>query len=172
MLTQGRTIGIILVAVGLLIAVGAAVCLTPSLAEGKLRLSGFVLGVVLAFVFITLPLVAAGVFLFVRGQAEARQLAEVAKEKRLLNMVQTQGRVAVSDAAVELDVPLEQVKAYIYDLVGKNLFTGYINWEEGVLYARQASEMRTTRCPHCGGVRELVGKGVVKCPYCGSELFL
>jgi DNA-directed RNA polymerase subunit RPC12/RpoP len=172
MTTQGRTIGILFIIVGLVIVLGAAVCLSPSLVEGKLRASGFALGVALAFVFITLPLVAVGVFMLIRGQSEARQMAEVTKEKKLLNMVQSRGKVKVADAAIELDVPLDQVKNYLYDLVGKNLFIGYINWQEGVLYAKQASEMRTTKCPHCGGERELVGKGLVKCPYCGSELFL
>ena len=172
MIGQGKTIGVIFIIVGLVIALGAAACLTPSLLEGQLRLSGLALGVTLAFVFVTLPLVVVGVFLFVRGQAETRQMAEVIKEKRLLNMVRTRGRLQVDDAAIELDVPREQVKNYLYDLVGKELFTGYINWEEGVLYAREASQMRTTVCPHCGGKRELVGKGIVKCPYCGSELFL
>lgn len=172
MIGQGKTIGAIFVVVGLVIVLGAALCLTPSLAEGKFRLSAFILGVSLAFIFVTLPLVAVGIFMFIRGQAESSQLAELAKEKRLLNMVQTQGKVKVADAAIALDVPLDRVKGYIYDLVGKNLFTGYVNWKEGILYAREASEMRTTKCPYCGGERELAGKGVVKCPYCGSELFL
>lgn len=172
MTAQGKLIGVVFIVVGLVIVVGAAVCLSPSLSEGKLRLSGFALGVGLAFVFITLPLIVVGVFMMVRGQSESQQMAEVVKEKKLLNMVQSRGKVKISDAAIELDAPLDQVKNYLYDLVGKNLFSGYINWQEGVLYAKQASEMRTTRCPHCGGERELVGKGVVKCPYCGSELFL
>lgn len=173
MLAQGKTVGIILIAVGLVIALGAALCMLPSLLEdGGLRASGYALGLTLAILFVSLPLAAVGIYLIVRGQAESKQMAEVAKEKKLLNMVQAQGRVVVADAAVELDVPLDTIKAFIYDLVGKGLFTGYINWDEGVLYARQAGEMRTTRCPHCGGTRELVGKGLVKCPYCGSELFL
>jgi DNA-directed RNA polymerase subunit RPC12/RpoP len=171
-MVQGKTIGMILIGVGLVVALGAVLCLLPSLLEGQLRLSGFALGVVLSIIFITVPSIAAGVFMYVRGRTEAEQMAEAAKEKKLLNMVETQGKVRVADVAVELDVPLEKVRAYIYDLVGKGIFTGYINWDEGVLYAREASEMETTRCPHCGGERELVGKGVVKCPYCGSELFL
>lgn len=172
MIGQGKTIGIILIAVGLVIVIGAALCLLPSLLEGELRASGFALGLVLAFLFVTVPMVAVGIFMFVRGQSEAKQLAVAAKEKKLLNMVQAQGRVKVADVAIELDEPMSTVKQFIYDLVGKGLFTGYINWDEGVLYARQASEMRSTRCPNCGGQRELVGKGVVKCPYCSSELFL
>jgi DNA-directed RNA polymerase subunit RPC12/RpoP len=67
---------------------------------------------------------------------------------------------------------MAQVKNYIYDLVGKGLFTGYIDWQSSTLYAKEAGAMQSTKCPNCGGVRELVGKGVVKCPYCGAELFL
>ena len=87
-------------------------------------------------------------------------------------MVKTQGQVRVSDVALELNLSRDQVQDYIYDLVGKGLFTGYINWSEGVLYAKDAKEMQTTKCPNCGGERELVGRGIVRCPYCGSELFI
>jgi tRNA(Ile2) C34 agmatinyltransferase TiaS len=59
----------------------------------------------------------------------------------------------------------------VYDLVGKGLFSGYINWNEGVLYAQQASAMRR-KCPNCGGAIELAGRGTFACPYCGSELLL
>ena len=169
---QGKTVGIILIAAGLVIAAGTVFCLLPMLLEGSLQTSGFVLGIVLAVMFVTLPIVAVGAFVLIRSRAEAEQLAQVAKERKLLNMVQTQGKVNVADAAVGLDVPLSTIKQFIYDLVGKGIFVGYINWDEGVLYAQEASKMRTTKCPHCGGERELVGKGVVKCPYCGSELFL
>jgi len=172
MIGQGKTIGIILVVVGPLIVMGAALCLTPSLAEGRLRLSGFVLGPALTSIFVTLPLVAAGVYLYPHGRTEPQQLVEIGKEKRLLNAIRTQGKVNVADMAVELDVPVSKVRDYVYDLVGKGLFTGYVNWQAGVLYAREAAQMQTTRCPYGGGERELVGKGIVKCPYCGSELFL
>ncbi len=29
-----------------------------------------------------------------------------------------------------------------------------------------------TTCPNCGGQLELGGKGIIKCPYCGAEIFL
>jgi DNA-directed RNA polymerase subunit RPC12/RpoP len=87
-------------------------------------------------------------------------------------MVLTQGQVRVAEAALELSASRDQVKEWIYDLVGKGLFTGYINWDEGVLYSKQASEMGTNKCPNCGGQLELAGKGVVRCPYCGTEIFL
>lgn len=171
MVGQGRIVGTILILVGLIIALVVSLWLFSGVAEGRLRFSGFALGFALLLI-LALPLLGGGAFLFIRGGAEARAFAEVEREKRLLNMVQTQGQLRVSEAALEMNLSRDQVKEYIYDLVGKGLFTGYINWDEGVLYAKQAREMRTTKCPHCGGEREMVGRGVVKCPYCGTELFL
>ena len=33
----------------------------------------------------------------------------------------------------------------VRDLVGKNLFSGAINWQDGVLYSKQASQMKADR---------------------------
>jgi tRNA(Ile2) C34 agmatinyltransferase TiaS len=42
-----------------------------------------------------------------------------------------------------------------------------------VLYSAEVSALRgTTRCKHCGGEVTLAGKGVIKCPFCGTEYFL
>ena len=108
-----------------------------------------------------------------RGQSEVKDQAEVQKQRMVLNMVETRGKVRISDIALEINGTRDQVQKYVYDLVGKGLFTGYVNWKEGVLLAQQASELggRTT-CPNCGGALELAGKGMVVCPYCGSEIFL
>jgi hypothetical protein len=168
---QGRTVALILITVGLTIALAASVFLFAGWAEGRLRMSGFLLGLVIVGM-LCLPLFGGGVFLLVRSRGEAREFAEAAKEKMILNIVRTQGKVDVAGLAIEMGLTRSQVKEYLYDLVGKELFTGYINWEEGILYARDAGEMQTTKCPNCGGIREVVGKGVVKCPYCGSDLFL
>jgi len=124
------------------------------------------------FVVVVLPLVGVGGFVFVKGRQEAAVFAEVEKEKKVLNMVLTQGQVRVAEVALELNASRDQVKEWIYDLVGKGLFTGYINWDEGILYSKQASELGTNKCPNCGGQLELTGKGVVGCPYCGTEIFL
>jgi tRNA(Ile2) C34 agmatinyltransferase TiaS len=61
----------------------------------------------------------------------------------------------------------------LHELVGMGLFAGYVNWDEGMLYSRQASELRQlSQCENCGGQLELAGKGVIRCPYCGTEYFL
>jgi hypothetical protein len=167
-MNTGKIIGLILV------IAGAGLCLVVSLwalsgaAETR---GGQILGLAVAFV-IAAPLIGIGAFLFIRGQREAAQFAEVEKERKLLGMVQAQGQVRISDVALELDASRDQVKAWVYDLVHKELFAGYINWDEGTLYSRDAGQLRGDKCPNCGGEVELAGKGVVQCPYCGAEIFL
>jgi ribosomal protein S27AE len=51
-------------------------------------------------------------------------------------------------------------------------FTGYMNWDEGLLYSADASKLAHDRCPRCGGEITLAGKGVAQCAHCGSEIFL
>ena len=171
MVGSGRTVALILIAAALIVLIGSGLFLVSGLAEGRLRASGFLLGLLLTLV-LTLPLLGGGVFVLMRSRGEARQFAMAEQEKKVLNIVRTHGQANVADVAIEMNLTRDQIKEYVYDLVGKGLFTGYINWEEGILYAREAAEMHTTKCPNCGGVREVVGKGIVKCPYCGSELFL
>jgi len=48
-----------------------------------------------------------------------------------------------------------------------------VNWDEGMLYSEQASELRErSTCAVCGGQLELAGQGVIRCPYCSTEYFL
>lgn len=169
---SGKIVGIILILVGLSICLVGSLFLGSGFAAGKTDLPATILGFALLLVILVLPLVSGGAFLTIKGQQEAKALAEMEKERKILNMVQTQGKVVLSSVALELQCSMDQVKNYIYDLVGKGLFTGYIDWQSGILYAKDAASMQTTKCPNCGGIRELVGKGVVKCPYCGAELFI
>lgn len=171
MSVMGKTVGIILIAVGVLICLLSALFFGSGYTSGRTA-SAMILGFGLVFVVVVLPLVGVGSFVFIKGRQEAAAFAEVEKEKRVLNMVLTQGQVRVAEAALELNATRDQVKEWIYDLVGKGLFTGYINWDEGTLYSKQASELGTNKCPNCGGELELAGKGVVGCPYCGTEIFL
>jgi hypothetical protein len=68
---------------------------------------------------------------------------------------------------------VDSVKDMIYQLVGLQVFSGYINWEKGVLYSSDASKLRElSKCKNCGGEIKLVGKGVVTCKFCGTEYFL
>ncbi len=167
---QGRTIGAILIAIAIVVLLASVVWL---LAEPTTGAGGRALGLLLVLLVFVLPLGGGGVYLLTKGRQEGAEYAEIAKEKKILNMVLAQGQVTVSQVALELNEPRDKVEDHIRDLVGKNLFSGAINWQDGVLYSKQASQMKADRkCPNCGGQVELVGKSVIKCPFCGSEVFL
>jgi len=61
----------------------------------------------------------------------------------------------------------------VHQLVGLQVFSGYVNWDKGVIYSADAGNLRDLEnCKNCGGEIKLVGKGVVTCKFCGTEYFL
>jgi len=168
----GRLIGIILILAGILVCLGgSAVSYTSTRTVETNATGGFVLGVVLS-VFIAVPFVAAGIYLVIRGRAEEAEMADLSRQRRILDMVQTRGQVDTTDLVFELKATSDQVRDDIYKLVGMGLFTGYVNWDEGILYSREASQLTGNKCPNCGGEQEFAGKGVITCKYCGADVFL
>lgn len=169
---MGRTLGIILIAGALVGCLIVTALMGSYVADDQLTLSTAVFGFSLGAIVLMLPL-AAGVFLLWKGKQEEAAAGKAQQQRQVLNVVKTQGQVAISDLAIELDVSRDEVQQLLYDLVGKGLFSGYVNWDEGMLYSRQASDLRErSTCEVCGGQLELAGQGVIRCPYCGTEYFL
>jgi predicted transcriptional regulator len=159
----GKIPGLILCLVGLAVAG----FLVAGLLEGKLQVSGFMLGTIL----FVLPLLAGGVYVMIRSFQEADDLRKVKREKEILTMIEAQGRVKIPEICLNLHLDRSAVEALIRDLVGKGLFTGSINWQEGLLVSVEAKSMAQGKCPHCGGELQIAGKGFVRCPFCGSEVY-
>lgn len=169
---MGRTIGLILIAVGVIGCLILTLLMGSYVANDELGTSAAILGFGLGAAVLILPL-GAGVFMLWKGQQEVAAGAQAQKQRQLLNMVKTRGQVAISDLAIEMNSSRDEVQNMLHDLVGKGLFSGYVNWDEGMLYSRQASELRDRNtCEVCGGQLELAGHGVIRCPYCGTEYFL
>lgn len=170
---QGRIIGIILIAIALVACLLATALLLAQVSSGETTITGAILGLLIVAIVFALPLGGGGIYFLTKGQQEKSEYAEIEKQKKVLNMVLAQGKVTLAEVALELNTPRDRVEDMVRDLVGKNLFSGAINWNDGVLYSKQASQMKADRkCPNCGGQVELAGKGVVECPFCGSEVFL
>lgn len=169
-MNSNRLIGIVLIVVGITVAIIAAAWLfTNADLEGPARILG--LGIVL--LVLVAPLVGGGLYLTTFGKQEAIQEQDAAQQRKLLNIVQTRGQVKLDDLALEMQLPRDRIKTMVYGLVGLGVFSGYINWDEGVLYSSDASHLRDlTKCPNCGGEIQLGGKGVAQCRFCGTEFFL
>ena len=172
MIGSGKTVGMILIAAGVIILLIVAIFTGSGVASGRLSGSGAILGIGLFGVLPLLVLGGVGAYLFSKGRSEEQELAGVRKKERLLGLIQSQGKASLNSIIVEMKMTRDEVKRDIYELVQQGLFTGYIDWSTNTFYSKDAAQVGSNKCPNCGGVRELVGQGIVKCQYCGAELFI
>ena len=95
------------------------------------------------------------------------------RQNRLAAIVLARGQLRLDDLDRELSAPQDLVQTWIYELVKRGEFTGYVNWDERMLYSAEAQHLTEAgRCPNCNGELSLAGKGVIRCRYCSSEIFL
>jgi hypothetical protein len=169
---RGRVIGILLLIGGLVLGLIGVAWIGSSLADGSLGIGGALIGGALLAAVI-LPVWGVGIFMLVRSARESAEAAASAELRGILDIVQSRGQVPVSDLATELKLTRDDIQRRIHELVGLGIFSGYVNWDEGVLYSSEAAGLRRLeKCRHCGGDLKLAGKGVITCPYCGTEYFL
>ena len=173
MRSSSEYVGLGLLGFGILVAIAIAGWLIAGLASSDLNAGGAVLGGLIGMLFLSGPLIAVGGFIFIRARGESRQLSAVATQRRLLGRIEAAGEISVADLALETGLSRDEVRENLVDLVSKGLFSGYVDWDRGLLFARQASELRDlNNCQRCGSELELAGKGLIRCPYCGTEYFL
>lgn len=172
MIGSGRTVGFALVLGSAVLLFAFFGWLLTAFGTGETTSSGLAMGIVLAMA-VLLPILGTGIYLLRRGNQEQKTFAQLEQQKKLLNIVLTQGKVTVVELVAELEVPQDDVEAMIQDLVGKQLFSGAINWKTGTLYSVESQSLtKNGKCPNCGGELTFAGKGIIACPYCGSEIFL
>lgn len=158
-------------ALGWLAAAGAFVL--AGHAAGKIDAPATVLGLGVFTLLPALLFLVLGAVAWRMGSVAAREAAEIALERGLLERLSARGELFLPQVAAEMHTSPDALREAVYRVAGKKLLTGYVNWQEQKLYSRDAEALnRAGTCPSCGGRLELAGKGVIRCPYCGSEIFL
>jgi hypothetical protein len=171
--SSSEYIGIGLVGTGVLIMLAIVIWLAAGLMSSDLEAGGAILGGIIGFLFLVAPFVGVGGFIFVRARTESRQLEAATMQRQLLGRIEAAGEISVSELALDMGLSRDEVRAQLVDLVSKGLFSGYVDWDRGRLFARQASALRELdRCASCGSELELAGQGLVRCSFCGTEYFL
>ncbi len=109
MIGQGKTIGLMLMLVAVVLTLAVGLYLFSGVMEGRLTTSSFLLGLVLVLV-LAAPLFVGGIYLRAQGQSESLQYSQAAQQKKLLNIVRTHGKAEIPGLALELNLTREQVK--------------------------------------------------------------
>ena len=172
MIGGGKTVGLVLMIVSAVLLLVFGAWVLTAFSTDETTSGGAVLGLLLA-VGVMAPIFGIGAYLFRKGGQEQREYVQVEKEKQILNAVLTRGQVTVTELVAEMQLPQDEIEQMIHDLVGKQLFSGAINWEKGLLYSVESQKLTgDQKCPNCGGDLKFAGKGLIVCPYCGSQVFL
>src|SRR4051812_10960727 len=108
---SGRVVGILLLAFGIILGVAISLWLVFGVLDDKTERTGAILGFVLLFGCLVLPLIGGGIYFLIRGQSEAKDLAKVQEQRRLLDIVSTRGQVSIPDLVLELKSTREGVQA-------------------------------------------------------------
>ncbi len=173
MKSSAKMMGLAMVAAGAILGLAGGAWLLSGISEDKLERSGAIFGLILLLGVVVLPLIGGGLFFIRKGAQEEKQMAKINEQRRLLDIVSTRGQISISDLVLELKSSRDDVEKNLNELVGRGLFSGYVDWNKGMLYSVEASKLQGAQfCPNCGGKLELAGKGVVTCPYCGAQIFL
>jgi len=171
-MNQGRLVGVILMGLGFGLAMLAGLWLAVQVSSEELEAGGAVIGGVLAFAVVG-PLMGFGIYMYVRGGQEAEEESVMEQQRQLLDIVRSRGQIEIENLALEMQVSVGSVQDMVHQLVGLQVFSGYVNWDDGILYSSDAGKLRDLKdCQKCGAPIELAGKGVVTCRYCGTEYFL
>lgn len=168
-----KTLGIVFIGIALVMLIIGAVFLLSGVISEQLQPPGALLGGGLLLIVIVIPLFVVGMLTITKTRNDKQEDKHSTDLRKILDIVSTRGTVDISDIVIELGTTVPATQNMIHNLVGMGLFTGYINWDEGKLYSVESDLLADlSSCKNCGGQIELAGKGVSKCPYCGTEYYL
>ncbi len=92
------------------------------------------------------------------------------RDKKLLEIFKDRTEISFDEISVELGISERDAYQAVRHLITKKLFTGYVNWGEGLVCPRPDMTIEETNCPACGSAVKTTPRGTKKCVACGAEL--
>jgi len=99
----------------------------------------------------------------VHRDATARGMAQ------LVAVVETHGRVLLSDLGEHVKAPVELTSRWIDELASDPALPLTVDREQGAVLWRVGEHIDMSWCPRCGGPEHRVGGGVLRCASCDGE---
>lgn len=170
-MNQGRLIGIVVTVIGFVVAVVAGLWIASQAASG-LSSSGALLGAGVAFVPVAL-LVGFGIYMYTRNGSEPEVQSEMEQQRLLLDIIGARGQMSMDALASEMNVTDAVIRGHLDQLVSLQVFSGYINWETGLVGAASAESLRVLdRCLVCSSPLSLKSTSGAQCSACKTDYFL
>ena len=131
-----RTIAIISLTLGFVITTIAGLVLAASnLAPGPLLVRGFIVFIVV------IPIFGFGIYQYVTSDTESSGLSDTELQLKLMDIIRQKGRISLEDLATELNVSVGTITQLVEDLAALDIFTGYIDWGNQIIYATRPQEL-------------------------------
>jgi hypothetical protein len=125
-----RWVGIAAIVLGFLITVIAGFVLAAS----QLTTGALFVRALIVFALV-LPILLVGIYLYVTSNTESSDLSETELQLKLMDLIRERKRVSLQELAAELKVSMGTVTRLVEDLDSLDIFTGYIDWGNQVIYA-------------------------------------
>jgi ABC-type spermidine/putrescine transport system permease subunit II len=132
-----RNIGIATIVLGFVLTTMAGFFLAAS----NLDAGTLVMQALIVFA-IVLPIMIFGIYLYVTSDAVTSNLSETELQLKMIDIIRERGRVSLAELATDLNVNIGTVTQLVQDLDALDLFTGYIDWSNSIVYALRPNELQ------------------------------
>jgi hypothetical protein len=127
-------VGLILIAIGFVAAAVAGFWIAVQLTQRIIQPLEAAAAAGMLFVPIGV-LVLGGIYMRTRGMRASEAESFVHKQRQLVDLLNVRGTVQVSEMAAALQVDEADLREMVEQLTRLDIFTGRVDWEQGIMYA-------------------------------------
>lgn len=118
------------------------------------------------------PILGFGIYRYAKSTQDERisTAEEMEKPRQLLDILRERGQADISSLSQELDASPDEIKTMIDDLISLELFSGIINWDDGIIAIIDSNVLGLIdACKNCQNPIEMKEQTVTICTHCGTE---